>query len=126
MTQVQVRNSITFRTPNGDVEIGSRLLRTTSVSAINAPPVLSYGVTSLPKRSTIARTKTIDFAQKDGEEAYPAKSAPPDAAFSREDKTVSRLPKPKSTTQKALKVGQLFMAPMFIVILALRAGAGVS
>jgi hypothetical protein len=77
---------------SANVEIGSRLLVTTSVSATNAPPSLSYGLTSLPIKSPIERANTAGIAQKKVEEAYWEAKGTPDTAFSRKEETVSRLP----------------------------------
>lgn len=49
---------------SGDVEIGSRVLVTTSMSAAEAQPLLSYGVTTLPLKSSVS------------EQARPAAPAP--------------------------------------------------
>jgi hypothetical protein len=93
---------------SANVEIASRLLVTTSVSATNAPPSLSYGVASLPIKSPIERPKTVSIAQRELEEvAFPSKQA-----------TVPGPPRGESVTRKARNPVPLLIGTVLTMILA--------
>jgi hypothetical protein len=60
---------------SGDVEIGSCTMITTSVPAVQAQPILSYGVTSLPLKPSINQLQTA--AHGPGEFTRVIQKAPP-------------------------------------------------